>query len=157
MRRFGSPPDPRRKYRLRPGAYAILVRGTDLLVTHQMAPRPEFQLPGGGIDAGEHPLAALARECQEETGWRIARPRKLGAFRRFTFMPEYDLWAEKLCHIYVARPARQVGPPSESGHTAVWMSAQVAAKELAVEGDRHFVSQVFGLPMNSMTMPLRSS
>ncbi|MEM1237000.1 MAG: NUDIX hydrolase [Pseudomonadota bacterium] len=157
MRRFGNPPEPERKYRLRPGAYAILVRGGDMLVTHQMEPRPEFQLPGGGVDPGEHPVQALHREVLEETGYTITRPRRLGAFRRFNYMPEYDLWAEKLCTIYLAQPARRLGPPREAAHTAVWMPADTAARVIAVSGDRHFVRQTFGLPENSIRTPLRSS
>lgn len=67
-----------------------------MLLTHQDAPEPEVQLPGGGIDPGESPVQALIREVYEETGWRISRPRRLGAYRRFTYMPEYDLWGEDL-------------------------------------------------------------
>lgn len=157
MRRFGSSPETGQHYRLRPGAYAILARGADLLVTHQMEPWPEFQLPGGGIDHGESAGPALVRECLEETGWKISRPVRIGAFRRFTYMPEYELWAEKLCTIYLARPVLRLGPPLERGHTAVWMPAEVAAENLAVDGDRHFVRQVFGLGVNSRRTPLRSS
>ncbi len=140
-RRFGSPPDSARRYILRPGVYAILPSGGALLLTHQSAPEPEYQLPGGGIDPGESPLRALHREVLEETGWRIARPRRLGAFRRFTFMPEYDLWAEKLCTIYLARPTMQVAPPSETGHSAIWMAPDLAARRLGNAGDRHFVAR----------------
>ena len=46
--------------------------GDSILATHQAEPVPEFQLPGGGIDRGEHPIAALHREVYEETGWKIA-------------------------------------------------------------------------------------
>ncbi|MCH2076686.1 MAG: NUDIX hydrolase [Rhodobacteraceae bacterium] len=157
MRRFGRSPEKGRRYKLRPGAYAILAQGSEMLVTHQMAPWPEFQLPGGGVDPGEQPVPALMRECLEETGWSITRPVRLGAFRRFTYMPEYELWAEKLCTIYLARPVRRLGPPLEEGHTAVWMPAEVAAEELAVDGDSHFVRQVFGLDRRSSRTPLRSS
>lgn len=79
---FGPPPG-RRNYRLRPGAYAVLIRGDQALLTFQHAPEPEYQLPGGGIDPGESPLAALHREVREETGWTIGQPRWLGAYRRF--------------------------------------------------------------------------
>ncbi|SLN57792.1 RNA pyrophosphohydrolase [Roseivivax jejudonensis] len=139
--RFGPPPEPGRRYTLRAGAYAILERGGDLLLTHQEEPWPEFQLPGGGIDPGESPLAALHREVLEETGWRIATPRRLGAFRRFTYMPEYALWAEKLCIVYAARPVLQLGPPSEAGHSAVWMAPELAARQLGNGGDRAFVAR----------------
>ncbi|MCT4556859.1 MAG: NUDIX hydrolase [Pelagimonas sp.] len=142
--RFGTPPALNRRYILRPGAYAILARGDRLLLTHQAEPTPEFQLPGGGIDPGEGPLQALHREVYEETGWRITRPRRLGAFRRFTYMPEYDLWAEKLCIIYVALPTRRMGPPTEYGHIAVWMSPAEAMQELGNPGDRAFVSKLYG-------------
>ncbi|MEE9388205.1 MAG: NUDIX hydrolase [Paracoccaceae bacterium] len=127
------------RYVLRPGAYAILPRGRSLLLTFQQEPFWEYQLPGGGIDPGESPIAALHREVFEETGWRIAAPRRIGAFRRFIYMPEYELWAEKLCHIYVARPVRSHGPPIESGHTAVWTSADDAANILHDEASQSFI------------------
>ena len=81
--RFGEPIRRDVKYKLRPGAYAILPLGGRLLLTHQAEPEDEYQLPGGGIDAGESPIAALHREVFEETGWHIATPRKIGFYRRF--------------------------------------------------------------------------
>ena len=123
------------RYRLRPGAYAILMRGGAMLLTAT----DEWQLPGGGIDAGESPVRALHREVREETGWRIAGARRLGAFRRFAFMPDYDRWAEKLCHIYVARPTRAIGPPTEPDHRAVWLPVAEAADRLTHEGERWFL------------------
>ncbi|WP_435140145.1 NUDIX hydrolase [Pseudopelagicola sp. nBUS_19] len=136
--RFGEPPRAGVKYTLRPGAYAVLLRDSKMLITYQAAPDDEFQLPGGGIDQGESPVSALHREVYEETGWTISPPRRLGAFRRFTFMPEYDLWAEKLCAIYVARPALQIGPPTEAGHSAHWVSVEAAVQLLSNSGDQYF-------------------
>ena len=141
MRRFENPPRQDRSYRRRPGVYAILARGNDLLVTHQMEPEPEVQLPGGGIDPGESVITALHREVMEETGWVIAGAKRLGFYRKFVFMPEYDLWAEKICHIYVARPALRHGAPTEPGHTALWMPAETALDFLANTGDKDFVLQ----------------
>ena len=48
-----------KKYFYRPGVYVILPFGSQVLLTFQAAPHNEFQLPGGGIDAGEHLLSAL--------------------------------------------------------------------------------------------------
>jgi 8-oxo-dGTP diphosphatase len=138
IRRFGTRPQPGRGYRLRRGVYALLPLGGRLLLTVQSQPHPDLQLPGGGIDPGESPVSALHREVLEETGWRIAAPRRIGAFRRFTYMPEYDLWAEKLCLIYVARPVRRLGPPTEPFHEALWLDAAKAAQQLGNAGDRHF-------------------
>lgn len=142
MRRFGEAVVRGQKYRLRPGAYAVLIRDGQVLVTHQSEPRPEYQLPGGGIDPGEGPINALHREVFEETGWHVAGLRRLGAYRRFTYMPEYDRWAEKVCHVYLARPVLQLGPPGEPGHRAIWMSPQAALDLLASTGDRNFLAQV---------------
>lgn len=142
IRRYGTPPEPGRRYTRRPGTYAVLWRDGRVLLTHQAEPVPEFQLPGGGMDPGETALQALNREVLEETGWRIGAARKLGAFRRFTYMPEYDLWAEKLCVIYFARPIRQHSAPSEPGHSAHWLKPDVAVQALGNPGDAAFLQGV---------------
>lgn len=141
-RRFGPPPRRDRDYRHRRGAYAVLLRHGRVLLTHQAAPAREFQLPGGGVDPGETPLRALHREVFEETGWRMAVSRRLGAFRRFTYMPEYGFWAEKLCTVYLARPTTRLCDPVEPDHTALWMSPRAALASLGNDGDRHFLRSV---------------
>ncbi|MGR3806102.1 NUDIX hydrolase [Marinibacterium profundimaris] len=140
IRRFGEPPEAGRKYTRRIGAYALLERDGGLLVTVQEDPGPELQLPGGGVDPGESPIAALHREVHEETGWSISAPRRVGAFRRFTYMPEYDLHAEKICLIYIARPVLCHGDPIEPGHTAIWLEPDIAAEALGNAGDRYFAA-----------------
>lgn len=145
IRRYGESVKPGQRYTRRPGVYAVIAEGDALLATHQIEPVPEFQLPGGGMDAGESPLSALHREVFEETGWRIRPVRRLGAYRRFTYMPEYDLWAEKVCQIWLAHPVRAYGPPSEPGHSAIWMPMVEAADLLASPGDRAFVERVAGI------------
>lgn len=141
IRRFGQPPLNGRKYTRRPGAYALLPHGGQFLVTHQSEPHPEIQLPGGGIDPGESAITALHREVLEETGWHIATPRKMGIFRRFVFMPEYDIWAEKICHIFIARPVARMGMPSEPAHEAVWLPFSETIELLANDGDQHFAAE----------------
>lgn len=141
IRRYGDPLKSGQRYRRRPGVYAVLLRDGQVLTTFQAEPLPEYQLPGGGIDKGEAPIAALHREVMEETGWHIGGLRRLGVYRRFTYMPEYDLWAEKLCSIYLARPTLRIGPPTEAGHTAVWLSIPEALDTLDNEGDRDFLAR----------------
>jgi 8-oxo-dGTP diphosphatase len=147
IRRYGDTPKTGQRYTRRPGVYAVLVQGDSLLATVQMDPGPEIQLPGGGIDRGEHPITALHREVMEETGWRISVTRKLGTFRRFTYMPEYDLWAEKVCTLYLARPVRRLGPPTEPGHSAVWLPLRDAPRLLGNPGDQGMLSRWLSGPV----------
>lgn len=140
--RFGRSPRPGRRHRLRPGAYALLIRDGRVLLTHQAAPVPEFQLPGGGIDAGEGAIAALHREVLEETGWTIGAARAVGVYRRFCYMPDYDLMAEKLCQVWTARPILCHGPPTEAGHSACWMTPAEALARLADPGARYWCRQM---------------
>ena len=144
IQRIGEPVRSDIRYRPRPGAYAILHREGQVLLTHQAYPVPEVQLPGGGIDPGEPILPALHREVMEETGWHVAGLRRLGAFRRFTYMPEYDSWAEKICHVYSGRPTMRISDPIETAHTPLWTPADIAAKVLDDEGGRMFIQRFFG-------------
>ena len=144
MRRFGPPPDPTRSYVNRIGAYGIIRLGDRLLLTEQDAEEREIQLPGGGVDPGEGAVAALARECLEETGWTIRVIRRLGAYQRFTYMPEYRIWARKVCHVYLCRPGPRHGAPRDPQHRAVWLPIGAAVAALSIDGERHFVRRFLG-------------
>jgi 8-oxo-dGTP diphosphatase len=58
-------------------------------------------------------------------------------------MPEYELWAEKICTIYKATPVARCSSLREENHYPVVLSVQKAIKLLAVSGDRHAVSLFF--------------
>lgn len=141
IKRHGNAPKAGQRYEMRAGAYGILRRGPDILLAWQSDPYNDLLLPGGGIDPGESPVQALHREVYEETGWRIARPVRLGAFRRFTYMPEYDKWAEKVCHVFAAKPVVRLGPPLELDHTPIWMNARDAIPLLCNSGDAEFLAK----------------
>jgi 8-oxo-dGTP diphosphatase len=143
VKRYGEVKKTGISYHMRPGAYAILPLNNALLLTHQAKPYDEYQLPGGGIDPGESPIAALHREVLEETGWRIAAPRLFCTYKRFVFMPDYDLWAEKICKIYIARPVRKLSAPLEFGHTAQWFSINEALNVIRNKGDKDALRYIF--------------
>jgi 8-oxo-dGTP diphosphatase len=103
-------------------------------------------LPGGGVDAGESTLAALHRECLEETGWRIRVERRLGAFQRYLYARDLDLWLRKVCSIYLGRPALRIGMPTQPGHRPIWMPVQAAATRLDGAGERAFLQRLDAWP-----------
>ncbi|SFI57277.1 ADP-ribose pyrophosphatase [Paenibacillus sp. UNC496MF] len=67
-----------------PGAAAVLALiGDKMLVVEQYRkPMEKFQIeiPAGKLDAGEDPMAAAARELEEETGYKAGKLRPLSAF-----------------------------------------------------------------------------
>ena len=142
IRRFGENVVNGQRYKLRPGAYAVLHRGRSVLLTYQAEPEHEFQLPGGGIDPGEQIVPALHREILEETGWRVTNLRRVGAFRRFVYMPDYDMWAEKICQVYSGHPVRRLHPPLEPHHSETWASFDDAPHLIENDGDRHFLRAI---------------
>jgi 8-oxo-dGTP pyrophosphatase MutT (NUDIX family) len=54
----------------RPGAYGIVRRDGRVLLVWDEEDQ-QWYFPGGGIEAGESPEQALAREVTEETGFRL--------------------------------------------------------------------------------------
>lgn len=142
MRRLGEPVLRNIRYRTRPGAYALLVRDGNALLTVQHEPLTEIQLPGGGIDPGESPVRALHREVMEETGWRIDTPRRLGIYRRFAYSPDDDAWYEKICHMYLARPISRLSEPTEPFHTAFWSPIGAVLDLLDSPADREYLADL---------------
>lgn len=64
---------------LRVSAYAVVVRGDEVLLAHwNESGRHGWTLPGGGIDPGEHPADAAVREVREESGYTVALVGLLG-------------------------------------------------------------------------------
>ena len=128
-------------YTRRPGAYVILPIGDGILLTYQDGDEREFQLPGGGVDAGTS-IPALHREVIEETGWIISAPRRLGAYKRFVFMPEYDLWAEKDLH-NLRRACYRLYDPLEKDHSDHILSIPLALEVMPNDADRDYIRAYF--------------
>jgi len=149
MRRFGPSPQPGLTYHDRPGVYAVVLSGADMLIAEQ---KGELLLPGGGIEPGESVLAALHREVWEETGWRVAPVRRLGAFRRHAWLREQERWVRKTAHIYLCHAVRRLGPPLEPDHTPVWMNAGTAISRLEQDGERVFTALALGVPERAVTL-----
>lgn len=138
MRRFGESVKKEIKYKIRIGIYGVISIGKKILLTEQDG--DEIQLPGGGIDQGEQKNHALVREVREETGWKINPIRLVGTYQRFVFMPEYHLWAQKICHVYYCRGIYPLSKPLEKGHVPILVPPEFAIKLLRNQGDKTFLA-----------------
>ncbi|MFI9594050.1 NUDIX domain-containing protein [Nonomuraea sp. NPDC052265] len=66
-----------------------------------------WEVPLGQVDEGEMPMAAAAREVEEETGWRP------GPLRPLMSVQPANGFTDSLNHVYRADSATHIGPPSD--------------------------------------------
>ncbi|MER5643253.1 NUDIX domain-containing protein [Streptosporangium sp. NPDC002524] len=67
-----------------------------------------WEIPIGGIEDGEEPIAAAAREAEEETGWRP------GPLRPLLRVQPTNGISDSVHHIFRAHSATHIGPPTET-------------------------------------------
>lgn len=67
-----------------------------------------YEIPMGRVDAGEEPIAAAARETEEETGWRPSGLRPL-----LRVHPTAGI-SDSEHHIFLTRRATYIGEPTEA-------------------------------------------
>jgi 8-oxo-dGTP pyrophosphatase MutT (NUDIX family) len=66
-----------------------------------------WEIPMGRLDPGEEPMAAAAREVEEETGWRP------GPLRPLIYSQPTNGISDSSHHIFRADEATYTGPPTE--------------------------------------------
>ena len=77
-------------------------------------------------------------------------------FVRFGWLVEQEWYARKVQHVYLARPTRSLGPPSEPDHNPVWMEARAAVDRLSVEGEARALEAALRAPQRPpQRAPLR--
>lgn len=85
--------------RFRVAIYGVLIEDGKVLLTDTTVPSGIItNFPGGGLELGEAPLEAVAREFKEETNIEVEIGELLFCSQHFQQNPEYP--DEQLMHIY---------------------------------------------------------
>ncbi|MDO8901818.1 MAG: NUDIX domain-containing protein [Phenylobacterium sp.] len=131
---FGSP-QPGRAYPDRPVAFGVGVRdGLVALVRVEPADGPvRIDLPGGGIDPGETPQAALAREFVEETGLEVAARARLTLADHYFVNGAAEAFNTRGVFFAVDILAEHPDRKIEADHTLFWRPPQAALTLLSRE------------------------
>jgi len=98
-----------------PGASAVVpfVDANTVILLRQYRYAPDawlWEVPAGKLDPGESPEACIARELEEETGWRAGRIERAG---KILTTPGFT---DELIHLFCAydlRPGKLARGPSE--------------------------------------------
>ncbi|GGS57858.1 NUDIX hydrolase [Planobispora rosea] len=89
-----------------------------------------WEIPIGKIDDGEEPMAAAAREVEEETGWRP------GPLRPLLRVQPTNGISDSVHHIFRAGTAVRIGPPTDpwEAERIEWVPLS-GVRDLIAKGD----------------------
>jgi ADP-ribose pyrophosphatase YjhB (NUDIX family) len=129
-----------RKFRV--AIYGVLVEQGKVLLTDTKVPSGIItNFPGGGLELGEAPLVALAREFTEETRIDVRVRELLFCSREFHQNPEYP--TEQLMHIYyrVERSAGEITPDGNGDDVVAlsWVAFEELASRRILAVDQEFI------------------
>lgn len=121
-------------YQERPTAYGLCARGDSIALVRIGKAAPfEYDLPGGGVEAGEDEAAALMREFTEETGLTVWPTQVIG--RAGQFWINRGEPRNSLATFYEVELSATDGAPTEPDHVLMW--APVAEAVLKVRHEAH--------------------
>lgn len=115
---------------------AIITRGDTLLINQRpngdaLAGRWEF--PGGKVEPGEDPRAALVRECHEELGCKV----EVGAAYETVFHETGQAW---LLLLFYTTRVTTGEPQAMEGNTLAWVRPDELPSYDLLEADRPLVN-----------------
>lgn len=137
MLAFGKP-EPGLDYRARPAAFGIVedsVGAIALVRVTKPGKSPYFDLPGGGVDAGETEPQAIVREFGEETGLVVEADDLVTTVSQY-FLKSDGQPMRNFGGIHSARLVRQQPDLKvEDDHELVWLDPRDAV--VALRHDAH--------------------
>jgi 8-oxo-dGTP diphosphatase len=104
------------------GAVVTDKRGRVLLLKHRFRPGSGWGMPGGFMEAGEQPEAALRRELREEIGLEIEQP-KLVLVRAFKKPKQVEI-------VFSCQAAGDTDEPNFEIQRVAWFRLEELPKEL---------------------------
>jgi len=128
--------------RFRVAVYGVLVEGGKVLLATTRVPSGTVtNFPGGGLELGEAPINAVAREFIEETGMTVEVEELLFTSQGFHQNPEYP--DEQLIHIYY-KVRRKSGDLVAHGNNddvqdVGWVSPTQFSEKRIFQVDREFL------------------
>jgi 8-oxo-dGTP diphosphatase len=119
----------------RPAAFGVAMRDGRLAAVKVTRPgeQPYFDLPGGGIDAGETPQAAVVREFGEETGLIVRAGPVLGLANQFMVKSDGQPANNISTLMTVELAGADAGLKVEDDHELVWLDPLEAVTRLRHE------------------------
>ena len=129
--------------KFRVALYGVLVENNQVLMATTRVPSGLItNFPGGGLELGEAPLEAVAREFHEETGLTVAVKELLFCSQQFQQNPEYP--TEQLMHIFY-RVERVGGELITNGNnddvaSVEWVTLQDLEHKRILAVDREFTN-----------------
>lgn len=129
-------------YQARPGAYAIIFNDHRQVAVVK-TPEGLF-LPGGGLEMGESPETALAREVREECGWDVLIRGQVGRAVQYVHAPGEGYFA-KQCIFYLCAIRRRSRRKTESDHETLWFDVTEALGRLKHQSQSAAISRASAL------------
>ena len=126
---------PGQAYADRPAAFGVAVRDGRIAVAQVTRPgEPSFfDLPGGGVEAGETPEAGMVREFGEEVALTVHPGRLLGRANQYMVRSD-GRPANNLSHLFEAEIAGEAPDLKiEADHALVWLDPVDAVTRLRHE------------------------